>query len=281
MHSRNDAHIHLFENGYGRSFPSRPGVTIAEADCFETLRKSFGVDQALVVGYAGEPFTGDNNAYLARVVQERNWVHPMAYIDLTMPLAIENLQQYKDDQFIGISLYVFSDQDVSAISKTSDEVWQWLTMQKWLISINSTGNNWTAWQHILERHNKLRILVSHLGLPPKMSKPPNPQTAQKNMASVLGLARFDNTYVKLSGFYAVTDPGYDYPHESAWPYVITLLNEFGSSRLLWASDFSPHLDWLSFPQTFALFEQMPFLTDNDRHRIEGKNLANLLEQVSQ
>ena len=101
------------------------------------------------------------------------------------------------------------------------------------------------------------------------------------MASVLGLAHFDNTYVKLSGFYAVTDPGHDYPHESAWPYVKTLLNEFGSSRLLWASDFSPHLDWLSFPQTFALFEQMPFLTDNDRHRIEGKNLANLLEQVGQ
>jgi L-fuconolactonase len=87
-------------------------------------------------------------------------------------------------------------------------------------------------------------------------------------------------YIKLSGFYALTRPGYAYPHQAAWPYVEVLLAAFGSNRLLWGSDFSPSLEWLSFLQTFGLFETMPFLSDSDRERIEGSNLRTLLAEVA-
>ena len=85
--------------------------------------------------------------------------------------------------------------------------------------------------------------------------------------------------VKLSGFYAVSDPGHDYPHEAAWPYVERLVTAFGSGRLLWGSDFSPCLDWLTFPQTMDLFEKMPFLDRHDLDAITGGNLLALLEEV--
>jgi hypothetical protein len=39
------------------------------------------------------------------------------------------------------------------------------------------------------------------------------------------------------------------------------------------------LEWLSFPQTFGLFEVMPFLSDADLERIEGGNLLGLLAEI--
>ena len=93
---------------------------------------------------------------------------------------------------------------------------------------------------------------------------------------MLALARFPGVAVKLSGFYAATDPGHDYPHRAAWPYVQTLVESFGVDRLLWGSDFTPAIDQLTFPQTLGLFGHMPFLGDADRAKIEGGNLLSRL-----
>ena len=101
----------------------------------------------------------------------------------------------------------------------------------------------------------------------------------QQLNSVMELARFGGVCVKLSGFYALTVPGYDYPHRNAWPYVAALVESYGVDRLLWGSDFSPSLEHVSFPQTIGLLGQMPFLTDKDRVQIEGKNLLRLLAAV--
>jgi L-fuconolactonase len=129
------------------------------------------------------------------------------------------------------------------------------------------------WLKILQRHGELRLIVSHLGLPPRVSESPPEREARRAMADVLALAEFPEVRVKLSGFYALTDPGYDYPHRAAWPYVEALLGRYSVERLLWASDFSPCLDWVTFPQTFDLFSKMPFLSKADRSRIEGGESA--------
>jgi len=125
----------------------------------------------------------------------------------------------------------------------------------------------------------MRLLVSHLGLPPAVSTAPDEAAARQALKDVLAWPTSRAFHVKLSGFYALTQPGYDYPHRAAWPYVETLLTAFGSTRLLWGSDFSPSLEWLSFPQTFGLFQAMPFLNDADRERIEGGNLLTLLTEM--
>ena len=101
----------------------------------------------------------------------------------------------------------------------------------------------------------------------------------QQLNSVMELARFGGVCVKLSGFYALTVPGYDYPHRNCWPYVAALVESYGVDRLLWGSDFSPSLEHVSFPQTIGLLGQMPFLTDKDRVQIEGKNLLRLLAAV--
>ncbi len=280
MTPRADAHIHLFKGGYkGGSFASRPGVKLDEAACYASLAQDHNVSAALIVGYAGAPWCARNTQYLTQVATEYDWVRPAASVNPAKPPTVKTLEEWRSAGFVGITLYISGPEAVEALQSIPDEVWQWLVTHRWLVSVNSRGKDWSAWSEILEDHGELRLVASHLGLPPKVSAPLSRNEARKAMATVLDLAQYPGTRVKLSGFYALTDPGYDFPHQAAWPYVEVLQNAFGIERLLWASDFTPSLDSISFPQTFGLFLHMPFLTDEDRQLIEGTNLLALLDEV--
>ena len=279
MPERADAHIHLFEKGFNDSFTKRPGVEIDEVACYASIAGDHGVRAALVVGYEGDSWYHNNNDFLARTALEHDWVRPVAYMDPVNPFDLDKLNRLKEEGFVGISCYIFGQERTHALSRVEDEVWAWINEHRWLVSVNSSGGDWSAWLAVLERHRELRLIVSHLGLPPKVGSPPSETEALEAMADVLALAKFPGSRVKLSGFYAISDPGYDYPHEAAWPYIEALITSFGTDRLLWASDFSPCLDSLTFPQTFGLFSKMPFLNAHDREQIEGANLLALLDQV--
>lgn len=274
MSEKFDAHIHLFENGYGGSFTNRPGVDIAEAECFESLMAEYCVSGALVVGYAALPWCANNYNYLRNASKDRSWIHPVAYRDPSESLSLEFLGQVREDGFKGLSLYIFEPEQVQGLQEIPDDCWKWLVDHHALISVNSRGEAWQAWRPILDRHPELHVILSHLGLPPQVGEPPADPVG--NLRDVLELAAYPGPRVKLSGFYAMTDPGHDYPHTAAWPYVKTLKEAYGTNRLLWASDFSPCLDWLTYPQTMDLFKKMPFLNDNDRDLILGNNLGALL-----
>ena len=279
MSERADAHIHLFEGGYQDSFMKRLNRPVDEAVVYASLARDHGVTAALIVGYADVPWAAENTGYLTQMAKQYDWVHPAAYFDAAEPPTTDELTRLQADGFVGVSFYIFGQERVDALLSISDEVWAWLVSKRWLVSVNSKGDDWNAWQEVLTRHPELRLVVSHLGLPPKQAEAPGASGAREAMASVLALAGFPHTQVKLSGFYALTDPGHDYPHRAAWPYVEALLDAYGVERLLWASDYSPCLDCLTFPQTYDLFSKMPFLNDADRERIEGANLLALLDEA--
>jgi len=279
MSDRADAHVHLFESGF-RTEPSarRLGLSIDEAVFYESLMERYSVKAALVVGFTGDSWCAGNNEFLASLLPSRHWIRAVAYCDIRQGgMSINDLEQFRKKGFIGISLYVFEDEDVQVLEQVEDDCWRWISDHRWLVSVNSKGTPWQVWPSILDRHNNLRLVVSHLGLPPCVASPP--AEASATMADVTALAGYPGVHVKLSGFYALTDPGHDYPHEAAWPYVHVLKNAFGPDRLLWGSDFSPHFDWVSFPQTFDLFRKMPFLTDKESNMIMGRNLLRLLDDV--
>ena len=279
MADRADAHIHLFEGGFRGSLTGRPGVKVDERALYESLAKEHGVKAALVVGYEGDEWAAGNNAYIGRLAAEHAWVRPVAFFNPAKPPTIDALEELRRDRFVGLSFYVFNDAGVRAVQAIDDHVWAWLDARRWLVSLNSRGAAIRGWEPVLERNKGLRLVLSHLGLPPKAAAPPDAAQAHKALADVLALSRFTGTAVKLSGFYALSDPGHDYPHRAAWPYVQVLLDSFGPDRLLWGSDFTPALDQLTFPQTLGLFAQMPFLSAGDRTKIEGGNLTARLGEI--
>ena len=279
MPDRADAHIHLFEGGFRGSFTARPGVTIDERALYASLAKDHGVKAALVVGYEGHDWAKGNNAYIGKLAAEHEWVRPVAFFDPAKPPTLDALEELRRDRFVGLSFYVFEDAGVKAVQAVDDHVWAWLDARRWTVSLNSKGPAIRGWEPVLERHKNLRLTLSHLGLPEAVKSgaaPPGADESRKALENVLALARFPGVAVKLSGFYAATDPGHDYPHRAAWPYVQTLVESFGVDRLLWGSDFTPAIDQLTFPQTLGLFGHMPFLDDADRAKIEGGNLLSRL-----
>ena len=278
MSNRADSHIHLFDGGFqGESFVRRPGVTLDEAACYDSLAKDHKIEAALVVGYDAESWTAGNNVFVAKMATQYDWVRPTAFVDPATPPSIDQLELWRKQGFVGVGLYIFEQSHHDALHAIDDSVWTWLVDHRWLISVNSRSENWRAWLPILDRHDQLHVVASHLGLPLRVAQPPSAEQAEQEIAHVASLAQCPGPRVKLSGFYAATDPGHDYPHRAAWPYVEALAAAFGTNRLLWGSDFSPHIEWLSFPQTFDLFSKMPFLNDADRDQIEGANLLALLD----
>jgi L-fuconolactonase len=280
MASRADAHLHFFAPGYAAALPeSCRRIAPDEVTLYAALAEQHGVVQALAVGYEGQPWAAGNNCYLAELAAAHDWIRPLAFIHNPADLNVAALERLAREHFAGVSLYLFDERDFAALAVTPAEAWSWLSRRRWLVSVNARRAGWAAWAPILERWPELRLLVSHAGLPPAVERAPDAAAAQAALGSVLGLARHPEVRVKLSGFYALTTPGYDYPHRAAWPYAAALLEAFGAARLLWGSDFSPSLEWLSFPQTFGLFAHMPFLSVDDRRLIEGENLLALLANI--
>ena len=275
---RADAHIHLFMPGYADLLPERcRRQDPSELTLYSAYAEQYQISAALVVGYEGAPWADGNNRYLAELVTAHAWVRPTAFL-FPATLTVSTLEQLQREGFVGISLYLFTADDLRALSEVSEAVWRWLVQQRWLVSVNSRGEAWSTWLPILERQPELRLLISHLGLPPRCAVAPGPE-AMAALLPVCALARFPNSYVKLSGFYALSDPGYDYPHRSAWPYVTELVAAFGPHRLLWGSDYSPSLEWVSFPQTLRLLEQIPDLDAAVLPLVVGENLLALLASV--
>jgi L-fuconolactonase len=280
--TRADAHLHFFSPGYAAALPeSCRRVQPDEITLYAALARQHDITQVLAVGYEGQAWAAGNNRYLAELAAAQDWIRPVAFVGDPAGLGIAMLERLARERFVGLSLYLFEDAALGALARVPPDAWAWLEQRRWLISVNSRGERWAAWLPILERHSNLRLLVSHLGLPPVAERPPDSDAARGALGPVLDLARFASVRVKLSGFYALAAPGYDYPHRAAWPYAAALLDAFGAQRLLWGSDFSPSLEWLSFPQTFGLFAEMPFLSAADRRQIEGRNLLDLLAEIEQ
>ncbi len=248
-----------------------------EAACYDSLAREHHVAAALVVGYGAEDWCAGNNAYLARQAQHFDWIHALAYMAVDSAGTVQDLEALQEQGFVGVSMYVFGDA-VQRLAQIPANFWRWLEQRGWLVSVNSQGDAWNGWQPILEQFPQLRLLVSHLGLPPAAASPLSREQATKAMRQITALSRYPGVRVKLSGFYALTSPGHDYPHAAAWPYVESLIGVFSCHRLLWGSDFSPCLDLVTFPQTVNMFNKMPFLSEEDVARLTGGNLLALLER---
>lgn len=280
MLERADAHLHFFYPGYVATLPETcRRVQPDEVTLYAALAEKHGVRQVLAVAYEGSDWAAGNNDYVASLAAERAWIRPVAFVHDPAGLSVERLENWQQQRFVGLSLYLFSEEQGAALRGVPAEVWTWLVQRRWLLSVNSRGEHWRAWPPVLEQHPDLRVVVSHLGLPPAVAQAPDAVDAAVALKTVLALAKYPGPRVKLSGFYALTQPGYDYPHRAAWPYVLALMQAFGVPRLLWGSDYSPCLEHLSFPQTFGLFAAMPFLGAADRPLIEGGNLLALLADV--
>ncbi|WP_283133638.1 amidohydrolase family protein [Rhizohabitans arisaemae] len=269
--NRADAHIHLFATGY----PGRYGRSPAGADelaAYQDLRAAHGIGRALVVGYEAEPRFAGNNAHLAALAADHDWIAPVAYVP---PSGVADLAHLRD--FAGLSAYLADLDAAQAFEGWVRRHAATLNATGAIVSLNATPVATAGLARTVAALDGCTILFSHLGLPGPHAVPPTHAEAAQTLAPLLALAGGPHVGVKISGLYAVSDPSYAYPHTAALPFILTLLERFGPDRLYWGSDFSPSLDHVSFPQTLHPIG-LAGLAPDEAEAVYGGNLLRALER---
>jgi L-fuconolactonase len=245
-----DAHLHLFRHGfpgvYGQALLGR------EIDVYEAFRAKHGVAAGLIVGYQGDGIDPENNAYIRELAATRPWMATLASVEpgaMPDPAAIEALIAAGH---AGLAIYVPNDGAVEALLAWDAATWAALDAAGAIVSFNIGLPQIGVLAAIAAAAPRCRLISSHMGMPGTHRATPTPDAARAELAPLLSLADHPNVFVKLSGFYAVSDSTHAWPHVAAAPLVVALVDGFGTDRCLWGSDFSPALDHVSFAQTITV-----------------------------
>jgi hypothetical protein len=266
-----DSHIHIFENGYRNSGES-------EISSYEDLIKDHSIKCALIVGYEGEDWASGNNAYISSLAQSRRWMHPLGFIEVRN-LQLSNLESLLTLGFEGISLYIFSESEITDLLAVDESVWAWLVDHKWMISVNSKGKFWDSWLQVMNSRPELTLLISHLGLPSVDAEHLTLTNIALELSTIEKLHKFKNVYLKLSGFYALEQVIPTYPYPSLRNYLRYILDNFDLNRLIWGSDFTPALITVTFSETFEHIFRLDSSEVIHSKNILYENLIRLLSNV--
>lgn len=270
-----DAHVHLFSTGFA-GITGRPLAGEDEVGAYERLRAHHGIVRALVVGYEGEARYAGNNDYVLGLAAERAWITPVVFVRAAAAPTPEELREWSLRGAVGIAAYAPGEREGSAIARWPAAVKAELRRQRAVISLNAVPGATAALTRLADELDSCRVLFSHLGLPGRRQAPLQLDEARAELASLIALASRPHVAVKFSAPYAISNPGHEFPHAAAAPFVEALLESFGPERLLWGSDFSPALDHVSFAQT--LDDRLLIgCTRSETAAVMGGNLLRLLD----
>ncbi|HEY4164023.1 MAG TPA: amidohydrolase family protein [Dongiaceae bacterium] len=269
-----DAHLHLFRHGFPGRYGKRSPETGSELETYERFRKEHDIGAGLIVGYEGDGIEPDNNRYIRALAETRRWMSTLAYVAHNATPDGDAIDRLMQDGHRGIAVYTLNAEAARSLLGWND-AWARLDTHRAIVSFNAPPEATAELAPVITKNSRCTFLFSHLGLPGRHAAIPSRDTAAARLAPLLHLAELPNAMVKISGLYAVSDPPHAYPHDSATPFIETLLDRFGTGRCCWGSDFSPSLDFVSFAQTLAI-PVLEKLRASDRDRVMGGNLLKVL-----
>jgi predicted TIM-barrel fold metal-dependent hydrolase len=240
--------MHLFADGYVGVHGSSPARG-DELAAYEALRREHGIERALLLGYEGEPPYRGNNAHVLALARGRSWLTPLVYLPVSLPPSASALQEFRAAGARGFVLFAYGAAEAEALGEWPAATLAELRDQQAIISVNADIPAIASLAPALGEFDGCSMLFSHLGEPGRFASAPDSAEARARLAPLLALAAHDRVHVKFSGLYGMCEPPDRFPHEPARPFVEVLLDEFGPARLLWGSDFTPALDYVSFAET--------------------------------
>jgi L-fuconolactonase len=271
-----DAHLHLFAGGYHGIHGSSPAGG-DELSAYERLRAHHGIERGLVLGYEGEPQYAGNTDHVLALAQTRPWMAVLAFLPIEPPPSIASLRTLQARGVSGFALYPNGGADARALDDWPAEVFAEMRSQSAVVSINADPESAACISRAIDQLDGCAVIFSHIGSPGVYARPPSVAEARRRLSALLGFASREHVGVKLSGLYAVSDPPHDFPHEAARPFVDVLLERFGPSRILWGSDFSPALDYVTFVQATDA-RLLSGCAPKDVENVMGGNLLRLLNR---
>ncbi len=270
-----DAHIHLFSRGMRAENGGYVLGGASEVAVYESYRRVHNISAALVVGYEADGIDPENNRFIRKLANERPWIATLAFVPVIPSLERGTATALLAEGHSGISVYLPEAEAGAAVAAWPDETWRALGDRKAVVSFNARPEGAAALAPLVERQTGCTFLFSHLGLPGHCPLRPDLPAARARIAPLLRFAELPWVMVKVSGLYAIGGKAAAWPYEAASPFVDLVLSRFGASRCLWASDFSPALEHVSFAQTVEN-PWLDQLTQDEHDQVMGGNLLRLL-----
>lgn len=226
--------------------PALPNQLLATMD-------AHGVAHTLLV--QASAYGSDHRFLLAAVRDHPDRFSAVGLVDPRDPGAFELAATLIAAGCVGFRVNLALDLDIAERQATAG-TWPSLSAVGVPISIRATPAHQKQVVRILARHPDTRFVVDHLGLP-------EPSAGNEAIERLGELARFDNCLLKVAGVWRASALGT--PFEDARPILEAAFDLFGSSRLVWGSDY-PASDYLA---EIEAIRGRSFLSADDLARVMG------------
>ncbi|MEM7405639.1 MAG: amidohydrolase family protein [Pseudomonadota bacterium] len=272
-HAVIDCQVHAYE----RDHPGRPWVgTLAgplevTGDDMVTAMDAVGVDGALLVSpwsmyrydpsYALEVFAKHPTRFgLIRPFDPRSaavgeefveWVRQPGVVGGRIMMSYEEVS---DEETAGIDAIL----SAGAAAGVPVNILCW--------------NNPGALAALAERHPDTQIVIDHVGLKQPF-EPPAPQVPFAGLDAVIGLSRYQNVAIKISG--ACTLSHEPYPFIDIWAPLARVFDAYGLERCLWGTDWTRAVELLNYGEGVFAFRTTASLSDSDRAMLMGGALERI------
>ncbi len=272
-----DSHLHVWSDDEGR-YPWRPLTGFGPPQRFPGslelllgLQAASGVDKAVLVQPANYDY---DHSYLFACC--RRYPGRFAAVGLVDPLADDapqTLARLVREQGLG---------GLRLRPLWTPDDWRWLTSpatcRLWEtaselaipISLLILPKQIPALGEMVARFPQVRVVVDHLGRPYAAEAP-----TYESSASLLELATYPNTYVKVSALSAASRQ--PYPYADAIGFVRRVYERFGARRLMWGTDF-PYVQLKEgYAKARALVEHYDFMTAADKEWLLGRTALSVYD----
>jgi L-fuconolactonase len=222
----------------------------------ERMRQE-GIDRAVLV--QPEPYGDDHRLVLDCLAREPDRLRATCLFYPADPDAPRKLAVLVEQRGIvalrfhahrGKEMYLhsFADSGVRAL-------WQLASELGLMVELHIGPNYAAQAAEAIQTYPDVAVLIDHLAEPALGNA--------VDYASVLGLARFDNVYMKVSGLEYISSAAPLY--EDVKPFTRLVADAFGAERLVWGGGTPQIVD-----------AHLDHLSETDRAKVKGGNLARLL-----
>jgi L-fucono-1,5-lactonase len=262
-----DSHAHIWqlhsdEYPWQPSFNYVPSIA-APPDELLAAMDQVGVDYAILVQPS---IYGYDHRFLFNTVQRhRNRFLPLCLIDPARPEASNDVMTLLEQGCVGIRVNLSLDTEEAA-AQTEQDVWARLEDLGVPVCLRATPAHHDLVLGILRRFPRLNLVVDHLELP----EPGGLGQATRRLAELAG---YERCVIKIAGLARLSRSRP--PYRDVWPVVEAAFEQFGSSRLLWGSDFPGADNRYSYLDEFGAIQAMPFITLDDRRIVMAETSRRL------
>jgi L-fuconolactonase len=282
---KTDAHVHVFDR-VSEAFPREvsslaPAGRAATAEQLLREMDGAGIDRAVLIQMGG--FRIEHHRYVARAVGK--WPDRFAAVGLvdvndTDPAArLDALHEATGIAGVRLMGRLGEPGEARVEKLAAYGLFQRAEQLGLNINLYCQSDQVSNIEMLVRAFPGVRVSLDHLGICPATTFVPDrwgrprfddepipPPTYPR----ILGLARYPNVYVKVSGEYAFSKE--PYPYGDVRPMVEGIYRAYGAERMMWCSDFPWIVEEPGYRRLAALLDHhLPYLAEGEKALIGGGN----------